>query len=102
MRAAIAMVVYGDVAYFVPLGDTGLKVVAIAAVLVLSAVNYVGVALGSAVQAAFTIGKVLAVAAIVVVGFWIGARLPHRLVAASVSGGRPGGSGAAAAGAAGA
>src|SRR5437773_10311842 len=59
--AAIAMVVSRYVAYFVPLGDTGLKVVAIAAVLVLSAVNYVGVALGSAVQAAFTIGKVLAV-----------------------------------------
>ncbi|PYO44449.1 MAG: hypothetical protein DMD29_00430 [Gemmatimonadetes bacterium] len=99
--AAIAMVVSRYVAYFVPLGDTGLKVVAIAAVLVLSAVNYVGVALGSAVQAAFTIGKVLAVAAIVVVGFWIGARLPHHFVAASVSGGGPGGSAVAAAVAAG-
>ena len=99
--AAIAMVVSRYVAYFVPLGDTGLKVVAIAAVLVLSAVNYVGVALGSALQAAFTLGKVLAIAAIVVVGFWLGARLPHHFVAASVAGGGPGWSAVAAAVAAG-
>src|SRR5256886_17657529 len=46
--AAIAMVFSGYVAYFVPLGDTGLKAVAIGAVLLLSAVNYLGVAFGSA------------------------------------------------------
>jgi len=99
--AAIAMVVSRYVAYFVPLGDTGLKVVAIGAILGLSAVNYVGVALGSALQAAFTIGKLLAVGAIVVVGFWLGAGLPQHFVAASGSAGPPGWSAVAAAVAAG-
>src|SRR5207247_932055 len=95
--AAIAMVFSRYVAYFVPLGDTGLKAVAIGAVLLLSAVNYVGVAFGSAVQAAFTIGKVLAVAVIVVAGFWLGGRLPQHFVGASVAGAGPGGSAVAAA-----
>src|SRR5256885_156663 len=53
--AAIAMVFSRYVAYFVPLGDAGLKAVAIGAVLLLSAVNYLGVAFGSAVQAGVTI-----------------------------------------------
>ena len=39
--------------------------------------NYVGVKRGSAVQTAFTIAKVLAVALIVVVGFVVGSRLPE-------------------------
>ncbi len=99
--AAIAMVFSRYVAYFVPLGDTGLKAVAIGAVLLLSAVNYVGVAFGSAVQAAFTIGKVLAVAVIVVAGFWLGGRLPQHFVGASVAGAGPGWSAVAAAVAAG-
>src|SRR2546426_12846050 len=90
--AAIAMVVSRYVAYFVPLGDGGLKAVAIGAVLLLSAVNYLGGAFGSAVQAALTIGKVLAVAAIVVAGFWLGGRLPQHFVEASVTGAGPGGS----------
>jgi APA family basic amino acid/polyamine antiporter len=56
--------------FFVPLSDTGLRGVAIGAILVLSAVNYVGVKFGGRVQTAFTIVKVLAVAAIIVLG-WV-------------------------------
>src|SRR6266550_3110102 len=51
--AAIAMVFSRYVAYFVPLGDTGLRAVAIGAILLLSAINYVGVAFGGAVQPRF-------------------------------------------------
>ncbi|PYP74554.1 MAG: amino acid transporter, partial [Gemmatimonadetes bacterium] len=66
--AAIAMVFARFVAYLAPLGggggagsDVGIRAVAITAVFALSAVNYYGVALGSGLQAALTIGKVLAI-----------------------------------------
>ena len=42
-----------------PLDDTGLRASPVGAILVLSAVNYVGVRLGGRVQAAFTVVKVL-------------------------------------------
>src|SRR2546422_8115990 len=80
--------------------DVGIRAVAITAVFALSAVNYYGVALGSGLQAALTIGKVLAIVAIIVVGFWLGAGLPSHFVAASGGGGEP--RGVAAAGSAGA
>ncbi len=67
--AAIATVCARYVGFFVPLGDTGARIVAIAAILVLSAINYAGVRYGTAVQTAFTMIKVVAVVLIVVVGF---------------------------------
>jgi len=67
--ASIAMVCARYVGFFVPLGDTGVRVVAIAAILVLSAVNYVGVRYGTAIQTTFTIIKVAAVVLIVAAGF---------------------------------
>ena len=67
--AAIAMVCARYVGFFVPLGDTGVRVVAIGAILVLSAVNYVGVRYGTAVQTTFTIIKVAAVVLIAIAGF---------------------------------
>jgi APA family basic amino acid/polyamine antiporter len=67
--AAIATVFARYTAYFVPLDDTGLRVVAVSAILVLSAINYVGVRLGGGVQSAFTAVKVAAVFAIIVVGW---------------------------------
>src|SRR2546428_13983435 len=88
--AAIARVSARFVADLAPLGggggagsDVGIRAVAITAVFALSAVNYYGVALGSGLQAALTIGKVLAIVAIIVVGFWLGAGLPAHFVAAS-------------------
>src|SRR5881397_2490571 len=60
--AAIAMVFARYVAYFAPLGEWGVRVVAIAAIAGLSAVNYLSVALGSGLQTTLTIVKVLAVA----------------------------------------
>jgi APA family basic amino acid/polyamine antiporter len=64
--AAIAVVFARYVGYFVPLGDTGIRLVAIAAILLLSGINYLGVKQGSALQTIFTLGKVIAIVAILV------------------------------------
>ena len=74
--AAIATVFARYTAFFVPLSDTGLRIVAIGAILVLSAVNYVGVRFGGRVQTAFTVVKVLAVAAIIVLGWALSGEAP--------------------------
>lgn len=68
--AAIAMVFARYTGHFVPLDDLGLRVVAIGAVIVLSAVNYVGVRTGSALQTTLTVIKVAALIAIVALGAW--------------------------------
>ena len=59
--AAIAMVFCRYVASLVPMSDTGIRLTAIGGILVLSAINYVGVRPGSAVQTTLTIAKVAAV-----------------------------------------
>ena len=78
--AALALIFARYVAYFVPLGDAGLRVVAVLAILGLSAVNYYGVALGSALQTALTIAKVTAIGALVLAGFWLGGGLEQHFV----------------------
>ncbi len=75
--AAIAVICARYAAYFVPLSATGQRAAAIAAITALSAVNYLGVRLGSRLQAVFTLGKLLAVALVVLLGFLLGSRLPH-------------------------
>jgi APA family basic amino acid/polyamine antiporter len=67
--AAIAFVFARYAAYFVPLDDTGLRVVAIGSIVLLSAINYLGVKFGGRVQTAFTAVKVLAVVAIIILGW---------------------------------
>src|SRR6516162_3300673 len=59
--AASSVVFARYVAYFVPLGDTGIRAVAIAGILVLSFVNYLGVRQGSLLQTAVTVSKVVAI-----------------------------------------
>jgi APA family basic amino acid/polyamine antiporter len=71
IAAAIATVFARYAAYFVPLSDVGLRAVAVAAILVLSAVNYLGVKFGSGVQTTFTVVKVIAVLAIIAVGLFV-------------------------------
>jgi basic amino acid/polyamine antiporter, APA family len=75
--AAMATVFARYAGFFVPLGTAGTRSVAVAAVLLLSALNYAGVKRSSAVQTTFTVGKVAAVAVIVIVGFLLGSRLPE-------------------------
>ncbi|MES2178174.1 MAG: amino acid permease [Gemmatimonadota bacterium] len=65
--AVIAMVFARYLGTFVTLGDGGQRLVAICGIVTLSAVNYLGVRHGSAVQVALTSIKVIALAVIVVV-----------------------------------
>jgi APA family basic amino acid/polyamine antiporter len=78
--AAIAVVFARYTAYFVPVEDFGVKVIAVLAIVVLSAVNYVGVRHGSVLQALFTLGKVVAILLIIVCGFALGSGLPEHFV----------------------
>ncbi|HSC27312.1 MAG TPA: amino acid permease [Vicinamibacterales bacterium] len=67
--AAIAVVFARYAAYFVPgVGEGGIRLIAIAVILALSALNYVGVKAGSRVQTALTIVKIAAIAVVVVGG----------------------------------
>src|SRR5262245_62126503 len=78
--AAIAMVFGRYFATIVPLGDRGIRLVAVAGILVLSAVNYVGVRPGSSVQTALTIAKVAAISVLLVLLFSLGTpQLPAAL-----------------------
>jgi APA family basic amino acid/polyamine antiporter len=62
--AAIAVVFARYVGYFVPLGDKSTKLVAIGVILLLTGINYLGVKQGSTLQTIFTLGKVLAIVAL--------------------------------------
>ncbi|HEX6975036.1 MAG TPA: amino acid permease [Vicinamibacterales bacterium] len=86
--AAIAVVFARYAAFFIPVGDIGVRAIAVTAILALSALNYVGVRAGSRVQTALTCAKLAAIAGIVIAGL----TLPHAPVtvaaaAAPVAGG---------------
>jgi len=66
--AAIATVFGRYLGHFVPLDANGVRLAAVGAILVLSAVNYFGVRWGSGLQTLFTAVKLLAIVAIVVLG----------------------------------
>jgi APA family basic amino acid/polyamine antiporter len=68
--AAIASVFARYLGHFFPLGDQGTRLAAVGAILVLSAINYIGVRQASALQTAFTAIKLLAVAAVILLGVW--------------------------------
>jgi APA family basic amino acid/polyamine antiporter len=73
--AAIAMVFARYLGVLVPMSDAGLRLVAAAAVIVLSVVNYVGVRQGSGLQTALTIAKVAAVMVVIAAAFVVGPRV---------------------------
>jgi APA family basic amino acid/polyamine antiporter len=66
--AAIATVFARYAGTFVDLDDTGTRMVAVGAIVALSAINYVGTRAGSQVQAAVTLAKVMAVVLIIGLG----------------------------------
>ena len=70
--AAIAMVFGRYTATIVPLNDLGIRLVAVGAIAVLSAINYVGVRPGSSVQTALTIAKIAAIGVLLVLLFGMG------------------------------
>ena len=71
--AALAIVFAEYVGYFVPLGATGTKLVALSALGALALVNVVGVRLAAAVGDTLTIAKLGALACIVALAAWKGA-----------------------------
>jgi APA family basic amino acid/polyamine antiporter len=87
ITAAIATVFARYAGYFVPMGDGALRAVAIAAIAVLSLVNYLGVRFGSGVQTALTFVKVAAVAAIIVAGWLLAPGAPPSATAPPPGGG---------------
>jgi basic amino acid/polyamine antiporter, APA family len=64
--AAISMVFARYVSVLVPLNDLQTRAVAVGVILLISTINYFGVRAGSAVQTAFTIAKLSAIAGILV------------------------------------
>jgi APA family basic amino acid/polyamine antiporter len=70
--AAIAMVFARYAATIAPMGDLGIRLTAVGGILVLSAVNYVGVRPGSAVQTGLTVTKIAAIALLLIVLFGLG------------------------------
>lgn len=67
--AAVAFAFAGFLSFLVPLTAFQVKLVAMGLILLLSAVNYVGVKYGGALNNAFTAAKVGAIAALVLLGF---------------------------------
>lgn len=98
--AAIAVIFARYAAYFIPVGDVGIRALAIGAIVAVSAVNCVGVEHGSRFQTAFTVGKVAAVALMIVAGFALGAGLPEHFVGSAAGPGAGSTAGSAADGAA--
>jgi APA family basic amino acid/polyamine antiporter len=82
--AVIATVFARYFTFFVPTGDAGARAIAVAAVVVLTAINYVGVKQGSIVQTTFTVLKLAAIALIIVVAFTVG---PHTATTSTTTGG---------------
>ncbi len=70
--AAIAVVFARYTAHFIPMSDSAIQAVAILGIFLLSMVNYFGVRQGSALQTTFTLGKIVAIVVIIIVGFTIG------------------------------
>jgi APA family basic amino acid/polyamine antiporter len=84
--AAIAMVFARYATFFAPAGDRGIRGVAVALILALSALNYFGVRLGSRVQTVLTIAKVSAIVILVIAGLLLGGHAPAASAVSAASG----------------
>ena len=83
--AAIATVFARYAAVFVPMNSGQLRIVAVAVIVVLSGINYVGVRHGGLVQIVFTASKLAAVVAVIGAGLvWSGAAPATGAVSAAV------------------
>jgi APA family basic amino acid/polyamine antiporter len=78
--AAISVIFSRYVSYLLPMSAAMVKIVSIAAILILSAINYRGVKQGSSFQTLMTLGKLMAVVIIIFAGFFLGSRLPEHFV----------------------
>ena len=85
--AAIATVFARYAGVFLPLNDVTTRMVAIGAIAVLSLINYFGVRFGGGLQSAFTLVKVIAVLAIIVLGLYFDAvRIPPAMESGGIGG----------------
>ena len=83
--AVMAVVFARYAAFFAPLDDRGIRAVAVAAIVVISTINYFGVKLGGTLQTACTAGKLIAIVLLVSFGFIVGSNLTtHFQYSASV------------------
>ncbi|HEY4679073.1 MAG TPA: amino acid permease [Candidatus Angelobacter sp.] len=80
--AAIAVVLGRYLGYFFGFGDAGVRMLAMAAILVVSVIQYLGVKPGSAVQVILTAAKVFAIALLCAVIFTVG-KAAHQSIAIS-------------------
>src|SRR6478672_85508 len=78
--AAIAVVLARYAGYFFGFGDTGVRLLAMAAILLVSFIQYLGVKSGSAVQVTLTAAKVCAVALLCALIFILGRAAHHEVV----------------------
>jgi len=83
--AAIAVIFARYVGFFIALSDATIKVIAIGVIVVISAINYLGVKQGSTVQTLFTLGKVVAIVFIVICGFVFGSKVPEHFVTTGIA-----------------
>ncbi len=79
--AAVAMVFARYAGTFIALGETGTRIVAVAAILSLALMNSLGTRVGTRFQAGVTGLKVAAVAVIILAGWWLAPAADARLVA---------------------
>jgi basic amino acid/polyamine antiporter, APA family len=70
--SASAVVLARYIAYFVPLSDTGIRAAAIAAILAVSTINFIGVRQSGRLQSTVTIAKLAAIAILLVLVVWVG------------------------------
>jgi len=83
--AAVSVIFARYAAYFFQtMSDAVIKAIAIAVILLLSAVNYLGVKQGSRLQTLFTLGKIIAIVFIILVGFVLGSRIPEHFVTGDI------------------
>lgn len=78
--AAIAVVMARYLGYFFAFGDTGVHLLAMAAILLVSFIQYLGVKPGSAVQVILTAAKICAVALLCALIFTLGKAAHHDVV----------------------
>jgi basic amino acid/polyamine antiporter, APA family len=70
--AASSVIFARYVAFFVPMGDWGIRLTAIAGILLLSFINYLGVRQGSMLQTIVTVGKVAVIAGLLLMVLFAG------------------------------
>jgi basic amino acid/polyamine antiporter, APA family len=81
--AAIAVVLARYLGYFFGFGDSGIRLLAMAAILLVSVIQYLGVKPGSVVQVVLTAAKICAVALLCALIFALGAGAHHDVVASA-------------------